>query len=320
MSRHKRIEKCQTCGRATNNAYICRRCSNELHDLLTGSSEVDGQPGIVWYVKRLRESAYGQTRMARSLAARSSNQGYALLGNRRAVELLARINATLAVWEGVCEALSATHGHDLGYLHPGSPTRDSERLECKRARYIAARVLLIRHHCPDAHRLHTALLEYAREAWRIINRPDDICCGPCPSLIHSPEPNSAYASSHDNVMPCATLLYAEENSNTVQCPKCHALHDVELLRDGLKAYVTDMLFTRSDLVNLMETRLNDRIPQPTFTKLLRDGRLQPRKVEHQVTEAGGTIDIPLFTYNDVVEARLKPVPQRRIHVQSQVSR
>jgi hypothetical protein len=223
---------------------------------------------------------------------------------------LARINATLAVWEGIAEALSATHGHELGWLHTGNPTRDFERLESKRARYIAERVLLIRHHCPDAHRLHASLLEYARDAWRIINRPDDICCGPCPNMIQD-KTEIVDASTRSVVRtitcvkPCGTLLYAEEGSSGVQCPRCHAHHNVEQLRDGLKAYVTDMLFTRSDLVNLMETRLNDRIPQPTFTKLLRDGRLRPRKYEG---------DVPMFTYDDVVAARQKPVPHKRIEV------
>lgn len=300
---HKRVATCQTCERATNNAYICRRCSNECHDLLVGSREVDGQPGIIWYVKRLRESAYGQARMERSLGARSDNVGYALFGNKAAADLLARINAQLALWEAIVEGLCARHGDETGWVHTGSLTRDSERLEVKRARYIAAHILLVRHHCRDAHRLHAVMLGFARDAWRIINRPNDICCGPCPSIALD-------EAGHE--IECGTLLYAEENSNTVVCPMCHTLHDVELLRDGLKAYVTDMLFTRADLVNLMETRLNDRIPQPTFTKLLRDGRLAPRKYEQELNAKGEWVAVPMFTYNDVVAARDKPVPQKRI--------
>lgn len=296
----RRIQSCRTCGRGTNDAYLCRRCARELGDLLIGSRDVDGQPGIIWYAERLRESAYGQTRMERNLGARNSNVGYALLGNHRAVELLGRIDASLARWEAIVEALVATHSHETGWVHTGSSTRDSERLEAKRARFIAAHVVLLRHHCSASDLLHATMLGFAREAWRIINRPNDTCCGPCPTLM-------------SDESSCATLLYAEENSPVVQCPNCHVLHDVELLRDGLKAQVQDMLFTRAELVNLMETRLNDRIPQPTFTKLLRDGRLQPRKVEHQTTEAGGTIDIPLFTYDDVCEARLKDPPHKRIH-------
>jgi LSD1 subclass zinc finger protein len=311
---HKRITICKVCERATNSAYICRRCANELRDLLVGSREVDGQPGIIWYAKRLRESAYGQTRMERSAGTRADNVGYALFGNKAAADLLARINATLARWEATVEALVSTHSNETGWVHTGSPTRDLERLEAKRARYIAAYVVLIRHHCHDAHRLHAQMLEFAKDAWRIINRPNDICCGACPTMIYDQSVNSAYVSSHNNVKPCGTLLYAAEGASTVACPLCHTLHDVELLRDGLKAYVTDMLFTRADLVKIMETRLNDRIPQPTFTKLLRDGRLQPRKYEQQVNDKGEWIDVPMFTYNDVCEARAKEPPHKRIRV------
>jgi hypothetical protein len=205
------------------------------------------------------------------------------------------------LWEATVEALCATHSDETGWLHTGSLTRDAERLEVKRARYIAAHTVLIRHHCKDAHRLHYQMLEFAKEAWRIINRPNDICCGPCPTILMDTETKSEGA--------CGTLLYAEDwASTTVQCPQCHTLHDVELLRDILKDQVQDMLFTRAELVNLMETRLNDRIPQPTFTKLLRDGRLQPRKHEDDGT--------PMFTYNDVCEARLKDPPHSKIRAVS----
>lgn len=299
MGKHKKIGQCQTCGRGNiNNAFICRRCANELHDLLVGGADADSQPGIVWYVGRLRESAYGQTRLARSLAARSSSTGYALLGNRRAAELLTKINAVLARWEAVVIKLRSTHRHEQGWLHMGEATRDFERLECKRARFVAANVVLLRHHCAEVPLLHRDMLEFAREAWGIINRPNDVCCGPCPTIMNE-------ATKDVPEYPCATLLYAEEGATSVQCPLCHVSHDVGLLREGLKTSVADMMFTRSELVRLMETRLNDRIPQPTFTKLLRDGRLKPRQVS-----ADGT---PMFTYNDVCEAREKQPPKMKGH-------
>lgn len=278
-----RIQTCKVCERATNNAYICRRCANELHDLLVGSREPDGQPGIVWYCKRLREAAYGQTRLGRNPSARTSNVGYALLTNRRALELLARIAGVLARWEGTVTALRATHSHETAWVHTGSPTRDFERLEAKRARFIATNVVLLRHHCADVPKLHAEMLDCARQAWRIINRPNDVCCGPCPTEIDEKV--------------CGTLLYAEEGATGVQCPLCHTMHNVEALREMLKEQVQDMLFTRSELVRLMETRLNDRIPQSTFTKLLRDKRLQPRTQNDKGED--------MFTYNDVCEARLK---------------
>ena len=297
MPKHsKRIETCKVCGRATNHAYICRKCANEIHDLLVGSKETSGQPGITWYVKRLRESAYGQTRLGRSLAARGTVSGYALLGNKQAAELLARIGTVLARWEAVCDRLRATHSVENGFWHTGHPTKDFERLEVKRARYVAANVVLIRHHCPDAARLHAEMLDCARTAWRIINRPNDICCGACPTMVARTESEAQVLGTAES--PCGTLLYAEENASGVQCPRCHTMHSVEMLRDGLRNAVQDMLFTRDELTRLMETRLNDRIPHSTFGKLLRDGRLQPRMVDDD--------GVPWFTYNDVCEARLKP--------------
>src|SRR4051812_1913103 len=293
---HKRIESCKVCGRATNHAYMCRRCANELHDLLVGSTDVDGQPGITWYVKRLRESAYGQTRLGRSLSARGTVTGYALLGNRQAAQLLARIGTALARWEVVCDRLRASYGDENTVCHSGHPTRDFERLEVKRATYVAANVVLIRHHCADAHRLHAEMLDCARQAWRIINRPNDICCGACPTMVARTEGEAQVLGTAES--PCGTLLYAEEGASGVQCPRCHTNHNVEALRESLRNAVQDMLFTRDELTRLMETRLNDRIPHSTFGKLLRDGRLQPRHIDDD--------EVAWFTYNDVCEAREKP--------------
>jgi hypothetical protein len=234
--------------------------------------------------------------MARSLAARSSNTGYALLTNQRAVDLLSRISAALARWEAITVRLRATHSDKLVVVAMGVPKGVSRRSEAHRARVVASNMALLRHHYPHVARLHAEMLAMAREAWRVINRPNDICCGPCPTMISRPP--------EQGESPCGTMLYAEENSTTVVCPYCHVGHHVETLRDVLKAAVADMLFTRAELVQLMETRLNDRIPQSTFTKMLRDGRLAPRKTNDDAE--------PMFTYNDVCEARLKPVPHKRI--------
>lgn len=304
MVKRQAKDSCTVCGRNTNNAFICRRCAAELHDLLVGSREPDGQPGVVWYARRLRESAYRQSRL--SGGGRSSTSGYALLGNHRAANLLAQINGTLATWEAHCDRLSALHSDKRPRAHCGYPTREFERLEAHRARVIAAHVTLIRHHRPDAGKLHALLLGYATEAWRIINRPNDFCCGPCPNMITRTTEEQRILGTTQS--PCGTMLYAEDGARVVVCSRCRAEHDVEALREQMKTQLSDMLFTRAELVNLMATRLNDRIPQPTFSKLLRDGRLQPRQTRYD------DLGRPeyLFTYDDVCEARLKPVPAKKI--------
>lgn len=284
-----RLGVCKTCQRATNDAFICRRCGIELHDLLVGSREPDGQPGIVWYLGRLRESAYGQTKLARPLGAKSAREGYALLVDKRAVQLLGEITRCLARWEAITEGLRALHSPEMMLVHTGTPERAVERLDVRRARYIAVHARMLRHHCRDVHRLQAELMSFARRGWSIINRPDDICCGPCPSPTGEP---------------CGTLLYALEGASTVRCPNCHAVHDVSELREALRAHVKDMLFTGPELRKLMETRLNDHIPKSTFNQLIRDGRLKSRRWDADCE--------PMFTYDDVCEAREKPKPARKV--------
>ena len=85
---------------------------------------------------------------------------------------------------------------------------------------------MLRHNCADLDRLLHHLLDYAKDAWRIINRPDDICCGPCPGKVKDEDGNE---------IDCARMLYAEEYEDnegkrvvaeTVVCsnPKCRARH------------------------------------------------------------------------------------------------
>jgi LSD1 subclass zinc finger protein len=216
-----------------------------------------------------------------------------LLGNKQAAELLARIGTVLARWEAICDRLRATHSPETGWVHTGHPTKDYERLEVKRARYIASNVVLIRHHCAEAARLHAELLDCARNGWRIINRPNDVCCGPCPTMIQQDK----------ELKPCGTLLYAEEGATGVQCYLCHTNHSVETLRDMLKQQVSGMLFTRAELVNLMATRLNDPIKQTTFGKYVRTKRLQPREIRRETDDDGNVVEIPMYTYDDVCAAR-----------------
>jgi hypothetical protein len=145
------------------------------------------------------------------------------------------------------------------------------------------------------------LLAYAKEAWKIINRPADNCCGPCPSTVDE--------------SPCGTLLYAEEKATVVQCPRCRKRHNVEALRESLRNAVRDMLFTAGELRKLMDTRLNDRMPKATFYKMIQDGRLVAR-----CTADDG---VKMYTYNDVCMARQKtsrltssekPCPTRKVSV------
>jgi hypothetical protein len=214
---------------------------------------------------------------------------------------LRRIRVTLGDWVADCGGLAATWSHESGELVPAHQAGHSEPLEARYARFLAGHIKAIRRH-QDSRKLYDLLVAYSREGWRLINRPADLCCGPCPTPTHDMEGGEGTV--------CGTMLYASEHADTVQCSRCRERYDVEDLRNALREYVKELMFTGSELRRLMETRLNDRMPKATFYKLIADGRLQPRQFRSE-TIKGKLIATPMFTYADVCVAREKPVPQRK---------
>jgi hypothetical protein len=301
-----RPKECTLCGRGVVNSFVCRRCGKELRDLLVGAVEEQGQPGIIWYIHRLTETAYRQARMEQASDAHGStsyvdedgkacSDGYGLLADHRARKLLGKISVLLARWNADLDPLVGSQRHDSPWVSVVVAGRGSGGLDAVRARRLAANIPALRHHCADIGGLHADLLQYAKDAWKIINRPNDIICGPCPNPVTDKDDPVEH--------PCGVLLYAEKHAETVQCPKCRAEHEVCVLRENLKHIAHDMLFTGPELLRLMETRLNDKISKSTFYQLISDGRLAYRAIN-----GDGAMQ---YTYNDVCEAREKPKPVRR---------
>lgn len=297
MTRHRipKPKECTNCGRAVQNSFICRRCGIELRDLLIGSKDDRGQPGIIWYIRRLRETAYRQSRMTLVGTVADDTNGYTLLADNRAVKLLSQISVSLAVWNADVVALAAPQGRDTSLAAVVVAGRGYGALDEVRARRLAASIPRLRHTTPGIKGLHADMLGYARKAWRIINRPNDICCGPCTAMVKDKQ-TSADAE-------CRTMLYAEEHAEIVACPKCRTEYDVPTLREKLKQQTHDMLFTGPELLRLMETRLNDKMPKSSFYRLIQDGRLRCR-----ITKLENGREVPYYTYADVVAAREKPEP------------
>lgn len=293
--RGRGAKRCSLCGMECN-VFMCQRCGNTLRDLLVGSHDQRrdaagrqvgelgaGQPGIAWYIGRLHEQAFLQAKLDRQIARVSRGQGYGLVADQDAIDLLARIRRTLTTWNGTLAALCGpvtAEPAQTGQRDAGGP-------EIALARHIAAHVDTLRKRSSSVHVLHTDLLGYAKEAFTILNRPPDNFCGPCPVTLESGET-------------CGIMLYADEDATEVQCDSCRSWHSVERCRDRMKAAVRDMVFTGPELRRLMETRLGDRIPESTFRVLRSDGRLRPRRHNDKGEE--------MYTYADVCSARLKPPP------------
>jgi hypothetical protein len=298
----RKPSKCEKCGSAVNDAFICRRCGRELRHLLISEGWPDrlgelgaGQPGIIWYMRKLHEAAYKQSKLQRG-GTRGSRHGYYLLGDNRAIKELARISKTLARWNTALDGLIGAQ--TLEEVRSKSATLNGYHdLDAYRARRLAAHIPELRHKCPGIASLHTDMLDYAKTAWKIINRPNDICCGACPNPVLDKDDPEA------GEQPCGVVLYAEESEEKVQCPKCRVVYDVSERREDLMYRSRSQMFTAPQLRQLMETRLNDKMPKTAFYQLIRDGRLQPRAYDND--------DAPMYTYDDVCAAREKTKPGRR---------
>lgn len=297
---NRRISKrCATCG-AQCSAYMCGNCARELHALLVGDNRPTGQPGILWYIERLKEQAYRQARLNVAMVGHRNIDdpeddgrigGYGLLVDHRATDLLRRIQASLGTWTDVVLRLCGPQTNENG--QPGVVVSGSrfDTLDAKRARFLANNVKTIRLRCSQAHVIHTDMLSFAKQAYAVINRPPDNFCGKCPAVLKDGKP-------------CETMLYTIERSEaTVRCERCRNEHDVETLRVKMRDEVRDKLFSSVEIRHLMATRLDDSIPKSTFYQLVSDGRLIPRGYN-----AAGE---DLFTYADVCAAREKPAPGKR---------
>jgi len=318
-------KRCALCGAQILDAYMCVDCGRGLRELLVGdgtkpvvaTQHPRSQPGIVWYIKQLYKVAYRQTKLdhtgnvggssecARRKAGvcdgeshnpcdwcNTSGGGYGPLADRSAISLLTRISAALAEWEARLYTCKDRTNDQRVMLLIDTAADYPEALCIRQARFLAAHVRLLRRHDKEILRLHNQMLSFAREAFSVINRPPDTCCGGCPNMIKDKE------TGEDKK--CGVIMYVEENARQVQCPKCRTTHDVEKLREQLKLEAQDYVLPAKELMALMETRLNDRIPKSSFYQLVRDGRL----CAHCINAEG----VALYTYQDVCAARTAPTP------------
>lgn len=268
---------CKVC-KAKSDANLCWPCTNDLRQLLMGSDEQGtGHNGIGWYSSRLRETVYRQDRLGNSAGRPTVLHGYSQLPNEPARDLLHRIRSTLLAW--LVDSMSYIDSQKLSKSEQAvSFGRTLARLtEGEIAAMLVGRMRTLRA-VEGIELLHAVLLRLSKEAWRVINRPAETCCGPCPD--------------------CSTVLYSHPEDASVVCPHCKETYVVEDLRRMMREHISDMLFTGPELRKLCETRLNDPIPKSTFYALISDQRLVPRYRREDGTS--------FFTYDDLQHARSKP--------------
>lgn len=99
---------------------------------------------------------------------------------------------------------------------------------------------------------------------KVIDRPTPPrFCGPC---IHYVEHNRH----------CGRLLYARRDAIEITCRACHTTHNIERLSMNLENRIGVMRFTSAEVLLIMEFYFDSRIPERTWRRWRKEGRVKVR--------------------------------------------
>lgn len=209
---------------------------------------------VPWLLRRLRESAYGEAKVARKGGPRVSTGERlpSLPLNTRAADML-RDAARLVAW---CEQVS---GVDRGGPH------DAARVESA-ARWLsgAPGAMMAHPWAPDA---LGWVLQWRQDAERVIDLPPDTrYAGPCQNVVHP-----SGVSAVGLVQPpreCGTPLYVDSEALVAECYRCGCSWRVEdLQRQALDRVDEAAPRTQADMWRLLKLIGRD-VPRSTFFRLM----------------------------------------------------
>lgn len=261
---------CAHCEKPTE-LKVCWNCAKLARRLLLGEGDGD-DPGIVWLYDRLTESAYGQARMQapgpRGKSAEIPGPGL----NLKASNLRKAIHTALIKWQAEIAGPVRTSPESIATIVP--------RLASDMQRLMAA-------DC-TAEMIKT-LQRHTRQALEVIDRRSDEYFGPCTATV--------------NGVVCGEDLRSERGATSVECRRCHAILDVEAVREDALRQVDMTPQSASDLLRLLRWLGRKTPPRSTFYAVL--GRVAPRMYQRKdgrvtlTAEPGATA---LYAYGDVVDA------------------
>ncbi|NGX09129.1 hypothetical protein [Mycobacteroides franklinii] len=316
------MTECTRCGERCE-LFLCWNCGKAIRRLLVGQkvfrrkgTEAQGEePGIIWYLDRLMESAYLQTRMGSS-SVRTAPDSMPLLPDSRASKLRHQIHAELTSWvKQITEGrrirflpLDSVEPDFIGPLRPGwrRIPADYTATSADMARWLAHNLLAIMSE-ENAAELYDELVALTRKAHRAIDRPELQLFGEC---------SKSMGESDEGVpLACGVKLYAEKGETVVACPRCRSTYGVDELRDDMRARARDQAMTGADVLRMM--KLAGEAPaSATFYKVL--GRVAPRSYLHADGQRNQTWTPgckKLYAYDDVVakvnEKQSEKVARRR---------
>lgn len=313
------MTECTRCGERCE-LFLCWNCGKAIRRLLVGQkvarrkgTEAQGEePGIIWYLDRLMESAYLQTRMGSS-SVRTAPDSMPLLPDNRASKLRHTIHAELTSWvKQITEGrrvrflpLDSVEPEFIGPLRPGwrRIPADYTASSADMARWLAHNLLAIMSE-ENAAELYDGLVALTKKAHRAIDRPELQLFGECSKPMGE--------STEGVPLTCGVKLYAEKGESVVGCPRCRSTYGVDELREDMRTRARDQPMTGADVLRMM--RLAGEAPPPsTFYKVLR--RVVPRQYLHadgQRNQHQTPGCKELYAYDDVVtKLDEKPTHRRR---------
>ncbi len=257
--------KCGSCG-AHASEVLCWSCAKKLRHALIGNGD---QPGLSWFIARLSEAAYGQARLQSGKERRSRGPAPMPL-DVRSSDLLRDIAVSTARW---VEAVSGSREFLL-------PT-----ITCQFLAHNITRVMAL----DIAPTMLADTLRFNAAALRAINRPPDVYLGPCDAVLDSGDK-------------CGFELRAESDARYVECGRCHALHDVEAIRERLLSRVDDEPQTVMNLLRLLRLLGYDVAQSSLYARM---GKVNPRMYLHtdgrrNLRREPGAV--ALYAFSDALDA------------------
>lgn len=295
--------ECHNCGRTVGDALpLCIPCSEALtRDLLA-------VPGLV---ADMTVTEVRQARMSRGKAIGKSSETalpYAAdrTGAPRTLPLDALANAVGTWARDVAEAarldivalIDSSGLRVLTANQRGGPRSDPASLTVDglydfevAAVWMAHDAQALRRH-PAIDDLHDEITDVVASVRMAVDRlPELAYKGPCPSVA-------------DERL-CGADLYVEKGQDWVKCRRCGSNHDVREINRAAREQIEDMLFTASELHDLL-AELGSPVPKGTIWSWASRRQLQPRGwkrngriTDHWICRS----DPPVYRLGDVLELR-----------------
>lgn len=297
------------CTRCSGQAqlHLCWNCGKAVRQVLSGLTIrdrdgriVDVEPGMVWYLDRLTESALGQARVG--TGGKVGPGSKVLLGDERASRLRQQIHNTLSMWARLItenRGISFMPIRSVGPNFVGPLPVGWRRLPVGYEASSADMVRWLAHHImavmsePDANEFYREMESAVNNIRRIIYPAPSVLIGVCPTVTGEGE---------DGPIVCSTPLYGERDDDEVRCRHCRQTYRAADLRNYTNDRIRGELLSANQMWHALHLAHVDTGPRSTFFKLLAT-KVAPQSYEHDDGSRNEKrSQRPLYRYEDVVAA------------------